>query len=61
WACTALEVVDNIHVFLPKILSGEPPQHYHFFYKDGVRIKDIISEIPKDFKLEKVYQPEDRL
>ncbi|MDY6846026.1 MAG: 8-oxo-dGTP diphosphatase, partial [Chloroflexota bacterium] len=40
WACTALEVVDNIHVFLPKILSGEPPQHYHFFYKDGVRIKD---------------------
>ena len=61
WACTAPEVVDNIHVFLPKILAGEPPQHYHFSYKEGARIKDIISEIPKDFKLEKVYQPEDSL
>ena len=51
WACTSPEVVDNIHVFLPKILAGEIPQHYHFSYKDGVRIRDTISAIPENFEL----------
>lgn len=57
WACSAPEVVDNIHVFLPKILSGEKPQHFHFSYKDGVRVKDIIKEMPVDFDLDQPYQP----
>jgi 8-oxo-dGTP diphosphatase len=58
WACKSPEVVDNIHVFLPRILAGGSPQHYHFSYRDGVRIRDIISEIPEDFVLNKPYQPE---
>jgi 8-oxo-dGTP diphosphatase len=61
WACSAPEVVDNIHVFLPKILTGEHPQHFHFSYEAGVRIKDVISEIPKDFDLEKIYELDDNL
>jgi 8-oxo-dGTP pyrophosphatase MutT (NUDIX family)/GNAT superfamily N-acetyltransferase len=53
WACTAPEVVDNIHVFLPKILAGETPLHYHFCYQDDVRIKDVITPLPEDFCLDK--------
>jgi len=56
WACTAPDVVDNIHVFLPKVLAGEPPFHYHFTYQDGKRIKDTINPIPEDFKLDQPYQ-----
>jgi 8-oxo-dGTP diphosphatase len=58
WACTSPDVVDNIHVFLPKILAGEEPQHYHFSYKDGMRIKDLISTIPEDFELNNRNQPD---
>ena len=58
WACTSPDVVDNIHVFLPKILAGEEPQHYHFSYEDGVRIKDLISTIPEDFELNNPNQPD---
>ena len=58
WACASPDVVDNIHVFLPKILAGEKPLHYHFSYKDGVRIRDIISEIPEDFELDYPNQPD---
>ncbi len=58
WACTSPEVVDNIHVFLPRILAGEIPQHYHFSYKDGVRIRDIIFAIPEDFELNQPYLPD---
>jgi len=58
WACTSPDVVDNIHVFLPKILAGEEPQHYHFSYEDGVRIKDLISIIPEDFEINKPNQPD---
>ncbi len=61
WACSAPEVVDNIHVFLPKILAGEHPQHFHFSYEAGVRIKDVISEIPKDFDLEEKFELDDNL
>jgi 8-oxo-dGTP diphosphatase len=57
WACTSPDVVDNIHVFLPKILAGEKPQHYHFSYKDAIRIRDVISDIPSDFVLDRPYQP----
>lgn len=57
WACTSAEVVDNIHVFLPKILAGENPHHYHFCYRGDVRVKDIISVLPEDLDLETPYQP----
>jgi GNAT superfamily N-acetyltransferase len=51
-------VVDNIHVFLPRILAGEPPQHYHFIYKVGQRVEDVIMPLPLDFDLEQPYHPE---
>ena len=59
WACSAPEVVDNIHVFLPRILQGEHNLHYHFEYQDGVRIKDYIGPLPEDFNPEKPFQPEE--
>lgn len=58
WACSAPEVVDNIHVFLPKILAGEHPQHYHFSYHNDKRIRDVISELPDGFDLNRPYAPE---
>lgn len=58
WACSAPEVVDNIHVFLPRILAGESPLHFHFSYHDGVRVNDRIAEIPPDFNLEESFNPE---
>lgn len=61
WACNSPEVVDNIHVFLPRILAGENPQHYHFTYQHGLRIKDEICPLPADFQLEIPYMPEDIL
>jgi len=59
WACTSAEVVDNIHVFLPQILAGTEPLHYHFRYQDGRRVEDSISPLPQDFVPEKTFQPED--
>lgn len=32
WACTAPKVVSNLHICLPQILDGAPPQVYHFDY-----------------------------
>lgn len=57
WACSSPQVVDNIHVFLPFILAGEAPRHYHFCYRDGQRVKDLIAPLPPDFDLEQPYQP----
>ena len=58
WACTSADVVDNIHVFLPKILAGAEPSHFHFVYRDGQRVEDHVSHLPLDFELEQPYQPE---
>ncbi len=52
WVCQSPEVVDNIHVFMPKILAGEPPLHYHFLYEGNRRINDEISPMPVDFDLD---------
>jgi 8-oxo-dGTP diphosphatase len=35
WVFTSPEVVSNIHVFGPLVISGCPPQVYHFVYLDG--------------------------
>jgi len=59
WVCTSPEVVDNIHVFLPKILAGEKPQHFHFSYKDGKRIKDQITDLPENLDHDQPFQPDD--
>lgn len=59
WTCSSPEVVDNIHVFLPDILAGEQPQHYHFRYQNGQRVEDVIKPLPKDFELERPYQPDE--
>jgi len=61
WACSAPEVVDNIHVFLPKVLAGEKPQHYHFSYKNGERVRDRITDLPTNFDLDQPYKPEDEI
>jgi 8-oxo-dGTP diphosphatase len=58
WACTAPEVVDNIHVFLPRVLAGGAPNHYHFTYQDGVRIRDLIEPLPADYDPAQPYRPE---
>ena len=57
WVCTSHEVVDNIHVFLPKILAGETLKHFHFIYQDGHRIKDQINDLPEEFNYKQPYQP----
>jgi 8-oxo-dGTP diphosphatase len=57
WACVSPQVVDNIHIFLPRILAGDAPLHYHFSYRDGQRIKDIISDLPGDFDPEQPHSP----
>lgn len=61
WACSSPEVVDNIHVFLPRILAGEAPQCYHFVYQAGILIKDHIKPLPEDFDLDQPYLPENGL
>lgn len=61
WACSAAEVVDNIHVFLPKILNGEPPRRYHFSYTNGQRVRDQILDLPTDFKLDQPIIPDQSL
>lgn len=58
WACTAPEVVDNIHVFLPKVLAGETSLHFHFSYRNGVRVRDLIEPLNEDFDTEAPFHPE---
>jgi len=59
WACSAPDVVDNIHVFLPHILAGTAPQHYHFRYQDGQRVEDVIAPLPADFDPDQPYPPDE--
>lgn len=61
FACSSPEVVDNIHVFLPDILAGEPPRRYHFSYRDGVRIRDEVRSLPADFDPDQPFQPRDEM
>lgn len=61
FACSSPEVVDNIHVFLPRILAGELPRHYHFSYCDGIRTRDHISDLPEDFNPNRPFSPRETL
>lgn len=40
------DVVDNIHYFLPPVLAGEPPKHYHFGYQNGHISERLIMPLP---------------
>lgn len=61
FACTSPQVVDNIHIFLPRILAGEVPHHYHFSYKNGARIRDSITDLPVGFSPDRPYTPQQSL
>ena len=61
FACGSPEVVDNIHIFLPHILSGDAPRHFHFVYRDGQRIQDQIADLPEAFSLDRPYFPQEAM
>ncbi len=46
FAFTHPDVVDNIHHFLPPILSGQIPRHYHFDYQNGSILAYEICTLP---------------
>lgn len=48
WACHSAEVVSNIHVFLPRVLAGSLPEHYHFEYTGGRIERFAIVPLPPD-------------
>ena len=45
WACTAPDVVSNLHICLPQILDSAPPQEYHFDYSAGQIVRFEINKI----------------
>jgi 8-oxo-dGTP diphosphatase len=46
FATSAEDVVDNIHIFLPPVLSNAKPCHYHFIYNQGQLMEHVISNLP---------------
>jgi 8-oxo-dGTP diphosphatase len=46
WVCSSPEVVSNIHVFGPAVLRAEPPQVFHFVYRDGLIQSHEIRPVP---------------
>lgn len=46
WVFSSPEVVSNIHVFGPRVLSGAAPQVYHFEYHNGQIKAYSISPLP---------------
>ena len=46
WVFTAPETVSNIHHFAPPVLSGAPPQVYHFAYQKGEILWHEIRPCP---------------
>ena len=61
FACSSPEVVDNIHIFLPRILAGDPPRQFHFAYRDGLRIRDQITDLPDDYSPDRPFVPREAL
>ena len=61
FACSSPEVVDNIHIFLPRILAGDPPRQFHFTYRDGLRIRDQITDLPDDYSPDRPFVPREAL
>jgi len=51
------DVVDNIHYFLPPVLAGASPLHYHFTYQDSVIIERSVTTLPKEINIHQIYMP----
>ncbi|PKO12786.1 MAG: hypothetical protein CVU39_21870 [Chloroflexi bacterium HGW-Chloroflexi-10] len=59
FAFNSTEVVDNIHIFLPPVLAGATPLHYHFVYDDGLMAARRISTLPAWVDIYRPYIPGD--
>jgi len=46
-ACAAPEVVSNLHIVLPHLLDGAPPQIYHMTYANGVLVRAERRPLPE--------------
>lgn len=46
------DVVDNIHYFLPPVLAGSNPLHYHFVYDNGYIIKRTVQTLPENIDVD---------
>ncbi|PKN84112.1 MAG: DNA mismatch repair protein MutT [Chloroflexi bacterium HGW-Chloroflexi-8] len=51
------DVVDNIHYFLPPVLAGATPLHYHFTYQNSVIIERNVSTLPKEVDIFQIFTP----
>ena len=47
WACSAPEVVNNLHIVLPHVFKQTPPQAYHFIYQDNVILDYHLDPLPE--------------
>ncbi|MBI3943351.1 MAG: 8-oxo-dGTP diphosphatase [Chloroflexi bacterium] len=52
WVLTSPQVVSNIHIFGPQILSGAPPRLYHFDYRQGKIIRHHVEPLPPGIAVE---------
>lgn len=46
FAFSHCDVVDNIHYFLPPVLAGASPLHYHFHYDNGEIVERTTKTLP---------------
>jgi len=51
WACSASEVVNNLHIVLPHVFQQAPPQAYHFIYQNNVIADYQINPLPENIKI----------
>jgi 8-oxo-dGTP diphosphatase len=51
WIFSSAEVVSNIHIFGPAVLSGAPAQVYNFEYRDGQILSHEIKPLPDWVKI----------
>jgi len=51
------DVVDNIHYFLPPVLAGASPLHYHFTYQDLLITERSVTTLPKEINIHQIYTP----
>lgn len=48
------EVVDNIHYFLPPVLAGSNPLHYHFVYENGIIVDRSVRSLPHYIQIHQI-------
>ena len=52
------DVVDNIHFFLPPVLAGASPLHFHFIYQNGIIVNRNVTTIPSGIDIHRPFFPE---